>query len=141
MAATGAGGEPSWQDTIARISPAVVNVRMCRVRSVEGKSPSYSFATGFVVDKARGIILSNRHVVGTGEGRRVGLVPKFRTHILLMFAGPSRNEAVFLNKEEVDLIPIYRDPIHDFGEPSACSAFGPSQACTDKVSARRFLSV
>ena len=30
-------------------------------------------------------------------------------------AGPVRMEAVFFNKEEVDLVPIYRDPIHDFG--------------------------
>ena len=24
-------------------------------------------------------------------------------------------QAVFLNQEEVDLIPVYRDPVHDFG--------------------------
>ena len=26
-----------------------------------------------------------------------------------------RAEATFVNKEEVPLVPIYRDPIHDFG--------------------------
>jgi hypothetical protein len=40
-----------------------------------------------VVDAARGIILSNRHVVSTG---------------------PVKAEGIFANKEAVDLIPIYR---------------------------------
>jgi S1-C subfamily serine protease len=51
-------------------------------------------ATGFVVDKERGIILSNRHVVS---------------------AGPIVAQAIFRNYEEVDLNPVYYDPIHDFG--------------------------
>ena len=29
--------------------------------------------------------------------------------------GPITADAVFLNKEEVSVVPIYRDPIHDFG--------------------------
>lgn len=58
--------ESSWQDTIATVSPAIVNIRISRVRGIERSKPSFAFATGFVVDKARGIILSNRHVVGTG---------------------------------------------------------------------------
>lgn len=29
--------------------------------------------------------------------------------------GPVRATATFANKEEVDLVPIYRDPVHDFG--------------------------
>ena len=32
---------------------------------------------------------------------------------------PARNtsssQAIFLNQEEVDLVPVYRDPVHDFG--------------------------
>ena len=59
-------------------------------------------ATGFVVDAAQGLILTNRHVVSTG---------------------PMRAEATFTNKEEVDLVPIYRDPIHDF----AFFRFDPSK--------------
>lgn len=39
---------------------------MNAVRSHEGFAASYSYATGFVVDSERGIILSNRHVVTTG---------------------------------------------------------------------------
>lgn len=32
-----------------------------------------------------------------------------------LFIGPTVTDAVFLNKEEVDLVPIYYDPVHDFG--------------------------
>ena len=51
-------------------------------------------ATGFVVDAERGLILTNRHVVTPG---------------------PVTAEATFLNREEVQLYPVYRDPVHDFG--------------------------
>jgi S1-C subfamily serine protease len=53
-----------------------------------------SQATGFVVDARRGLILSNRHVVAPG---------------------PVRAEALFVNQEEVELTPVYRDPVRDFG--------------------------
>jgi S1-C subfamily serine protease len=48
----------------------------------------------FVVDKRRGLILSNRHVVSPG---------------------PILAKAVFSDYEEVTLYPVYRDPVHDFG--------------------------
>ena len=51
-------------------------------------------ATGFVVDRQLGIIMTNRHVVTTG---------------------PVTADAVLLNKEEVELTPLYADPVHDFG--------------------------
>jgi S1-C subfamily serine protease len=54
----------------------------------------FSYATGFVVDLELGLILTNRHVVTTG---------------------PVTADAVLLNKEEVELQPIYSDPVHDFG--------------------------
>lgn len=48
------------------------------------------------------IVLTNRHVVGTG---------------------PWTGYILFNNQEEVDAFPIYRDPVHDFGflkfDPSA----------------------
>ena len=53
-----------------------------------------SEATGFVVDASRGLILTNRHVVGPG---------------------PFTGYVVFDNHESVDVKPIFRDPIHDFG--------------------------
>ena len=51
-------------------------------------------ATGFVIDAKRGLILTNRHVVTPG---------------------PVTAQAIFLNREEVQLYPVYRDPVHDFG--------------------------
>lgn len=51
-------------------------------------------ATGFIVDASKGIILTNRHVVSPA---------------------PIVAQAVLTNYEEVDLIPVYRDPVHDFG--------------------------
>jgi S1-C subfamily serine protease len=79
-----------WGSTIARVTPGIVSMRVNSVRSHEGFAASFSYATGFVVDAERGIILSNRHVVTTG---------------------PIQAEAVFSNKEEVPVIPIYRDPV------------------------------
>ncbi len=88
------GGPSSWSSTLDRVTPAVVSIRMDRPRAFEGKGRSNSYATGFVIDAERGLILSNRHVVT---------------------AGPTVAKAVFLNHEEVPLIPLYRDPVHDFG--------------------------
>jgi S1-C subfamily serine protease len=64
------------------------------VRAFDGDGASYSYATGFVVDAKAGIILTNRHVVAPG---------------------PVLADAIFVNKEEVALQAIYRDPVHDFG--------------------------
>ena len=65
-------------------------------------------ATGFVVDAERGLILTNRHVVTSG---------------------PVRAVAIFTNQEEVELTPVYRDPVHDFGfyryDPAALKYIRP----------------
>jgi S1-C subfamily serine protease len=87
-------GGADWAQVIAAVSPAVVSVRMDRPIAFDTDAAGNSYATGFVVDAERGILLTNRHVVG---------------------AGPARAEAVFLNNEEVPLQPLYRDPVHDFG--------------------------
>ncbi len=86
--------EPAWVGTLERISTGVVSIRVDSTRAFDTEWNSSSQATGFVVDAARGIILTNRHVVTPG---------------------PVIAEAVFLNNEEVRLTPIYRDPVHDFG--------------------------
>ncbi|KAI9328060.1 hypothetical protein BDR26DRAFT_825982 [Obelidium mucronatum] len=68
---------------------------MIVVRAFDTDSQKSSQASGFVVDKKRGIILSNRHVV---------------------HPGPILAEGIFnQSKEEIKLVPIYRDPVHDFG--------------------------
>lgn len=94
----GSGAPPQasegWAEVIARVSPAVVSIRMDRRVPFDTDGAGNSYATGFVVDAERGILLTNRHVVG---------------------AGPSRAEAIFITDEEVPLTLLYRDPVHDFG--------------------------
>lgn len=84
----------SWEPTLERVVPSVVMIRSYAPRAFDGRGAGSSFATGFVVDAERGIILSNRHVV------RVG---------------PLVAEGILQNDEEIELTPIYRDPVHDFG--------------------------
>jgi S1-C subfamily serine protease len=86
--------EATWNSTLERISSAVVSIRIDSPRAFDTERNSSSQATGFVVDAERGLILTNRHVVTPG---------------------PVRAQAIFLNQEEVDLWPVYRDPVHDFG--------------------------
>lgn len=86
--------EPAWVGTLERISSGVVSIRVDSTRAFDTEWNSSAEATGFVVDAKRGLILTNRHVVTPG---------------------PVVAEAVFLNNEEVQLTPIYRDPVHDFG--------------------------
>ncbi|KAK7379256.1 hypothetical protein VNO80_04711 [Phaseolus coccineus] len=83
-----------WRKALNRVVPAVVVLRTTATRSFDTESAAASYATGFIVDKRRGIILTNRHVVKPG---------------------PVVAEAMFLNREEVPVHPIYRDPVHDFG--------------------------
>ena len=89
-----ASAPSDWATAIARATPAIVSIRVCATRSFEGAAAAYSFASGFVVDAQRGLVLSNRHVVTTG---------------------PIRAEAVFANHEEAPVCCVYLDPLHDFG--------------------------
>jgi S1-C subfamily serine protease len=83
-----------WRDTLERISTGVVSIKVDSTRAFDTEWNQSGQATGFVVDAERGLILTNRHVVTSG---------------------PVRAEALFLNQEEVELTPVYRDPVHDFG--------------------------
>ncbi|CAK7339048.1 unnamed protein product [Dovyalis caffra] len=83
-----------WADTINKVVPAVVVLQITTCRAFDTEVPSSGSATGFVVDKQRGIILTNRHVVGPG---------------------PVNAHAIFLSNEEIPVHPIYKDPVHDFG--------------------------
>ncbi|KAL1553278.1 Protease Do-like 7 [Salvia divinorum] len=91
-----------WRKALNKVVPAVVVLRTTACRAFDTESAGASYATGFVVDKSRGIILTNRHVVKPG---------------------PVVAEAMFVNREEIPVHPIYRDPVHDFGfflyDPSA----------------------
>jgi S1-C subfamily serine protease len=86
--------KPAWTQTLERISSGVVSIRVDSTRAFDTEWNASSQATGFVVDAERGLILTNRHVVTPG---------------------PVIAEAVFRNNEEVELTPVYRDPVHDFG--------------------------
>jgi pro-apoptotic serine protease NMA111 len=95
LAAGEMAAEPAnWRATLERIAPSVVTIRVDGPRAFDTNWNMSTQATGFVVDAERGLILTNRHVVT---------------------AGPVVAEAVFLNHEEVELTPVYRDPVHDFG--------------------------
>ena len=59
-------GRDKWQESLKRVVPAIVVLRVSACSAFDGESPGYGYATGFVVDKARGIILTNRHVVTPG---------------------------------------------------------------------------
>ncbi|MBN2800745.1 MAG: trypsin-like peptidase domain-containing protein [Deltaproteobacteria bacterium] len=84
----------TWETVLQTVVPAVVSIRVTAVRSFDTENAGSSQGTGFLVDRERGIILTNRHMV---------------------HAGPVLAEAVFLDDTEVELQPIYRDPVHDFG--------------------------
>ncbi|KAI8059616.1 trypsin-like cysteine/serine peptidase domain-containing protein [Gongronella butleri] len=83
-----------WQTTIENVVKAIVSIRFSQVSAFDTEGPETSEASGFIVDAQNGIILTNRHVA---------------------CAGPFVGEAICHDHEEVDVFPIYRDPIHDFG--------------------------
>ncbi|MCG8433699.1 MAG: PDZ domain-containing protein [Gammaproteobacteria bacterium] len=83
-----------WEQTIERVSSSIVTIRIDVTRAFDTEWNTTSQATGFIVDAERGLILTNRHVAQPG---------------------PVIAEAIFRNKEEVALKPVYRDPVHDFG--------------------------
>jgi len=83
-----------WTRTLERISSGVVAIQIDATRAFDTDWNASSQATGFVVDAERGLILTNRHVVTPG---------------------PVTAMATFINREEVELTPVYRDPVHDFG--------------------------
>jgi len=85
---------PDWAVTLERIAGSVVSIDLDLTRAFDTEWNTTAQATGFVVDAERGLILTNRHVVTPG---------------------PVTAEATFLNREEVQLYPVYRDPVHDFG--------------------------
>jgi pro-apoptotic serine protease NMA111 len=85
---------PEWTRTLQQISRGVVVIQVDLARSFDTETNASLQATGFVIDDKRGLILTNRHVVTPG---------------------PVTAQGVFTDREEVQLYPVYRDPIHDFG--------------------------
>lgn len=104
-----------------RLIPAIVSIRFICVRNFDTESRRTSQATGFIIDRERGLILTNRHVVTPGKTDLdvPGLLclVSFANLDLPPFPrlGPIIAEAILKNKEEVRIYPVYRDPVHDFG--------------------------
>ncbi len=90
---TQVNGNDRWAEILSVAAQSVVSLQLSNLRNFDGTEQGDSSATGFVVDAEKGIVLTNRHVVG---------------------AGPIRLSATFQNQERVDAVPLYRDPIHDF---------------------------
>ncbi|KAJ2089269.1 hypothetical protein IW138_003589 [Coemansia sp. RSA 986] len=88
------GAAASWEPTLERAIKSIVSIKAQCVRSFDTETSGTYTATGFVVDADAGLILSNRHVVNPA---------------------PIVAQAIFVNYEEVELQPVYRDPVHDFG--------------------------
>jgi S1-C subfamily serine protease len=86
--------DATWAATLERIARSVVAIRIDSARAFDTEWNASAQATGFVIDAERGLILTNRHVVTPG---------------------PVTAEATFLDREEVPLQAVYRDPVHDFG--------------------------
>ncbi len=105
-----AAEDSRWTRTLERAATGVVTIQVDQTRAFDTEWNMSSQATGFVVDARRGLILTNRHVVTPG---------------------PVTAQAVFLNREEVTLYPVYRDPVHDFGfyryDPSALRFIKPTE--------------
>src|SRR5687768_16859882 len=99
-----------WARTLEKVATGVVTIQVDLARAFDTEWNMSSQATGFVVDAKRGLILTNRHVVTPG---------------------PVTAQAVFLNREEVTLYPVYRDPVHDFGfyryDPSKLRFIKPTE--------------
>src|SRR5580704_6803972 len=88
------GASANWAQTLERIASGVVTIQIDSTRAFDTEWNTTAQATGFVIDAKRGLILTNRHVVTPG---------------------PVTAQATFQNREEVQLYPVYRDPVHDFG--------------------------
>ncbi|KAJ2161841.1 hypothetical protein GGF46_001149 [Coemansia sp. RSA 552] len=87
-------GGASWEPTLEKAIMSIVSIKAQCVRSFDTETSGTYTATGFVVDAEAGLILSNRHVVNPA---------------------PIVAQAIFANYEEVELQPVYRDPVHDYG--------------------------
>jgi S1-C subfamily serine protease len=100
----------NWAQTLERIASGVVTIQIDGVRAFDTEWNTTAQATGFVIDAKRGLILTNRHVVTPG---------------------PVTAQATFQNREEVQLFPVYRDPVHDFGiyhyDPSKLRFIKPAE--------------
>lgn len=83
-----------WESMLDTAIQSIVSISGTHVRCFDTDVTGTFHASGFIVDAKQGLILSNRHVVSPG---------------------PTVARATFASDEEVEVRPVYRDPVHDFG--------------------------
>ena len=83
-----------WKKTIDSVKESILMIEKETIANLENEGAGCYQATGFIVDAEKGLILTNRHVVGTS---------------------PSTARATFWNKEKISIEIVYYDPIHDYG--------------------------
>ncbi|KAJ2698276.1 hypothetical protein FB645_005682 [Coemansia sp. IMI 203386] len=109
---------PSWNTIQERLRDSIVAIECTGAFDFDTRLAGSSNATGFIVDVERGIVMSNRHVMGPG---------------------PSYHKGIFFNNVEVFLQPCYYDPIHDFSlfryDPADLKEFKPKAIplCPEKA--------
>lgn len=84
----------SFNSNSSQTINAIVNIEFNKVVPWDDGYNKSGVGTGFVIDAEKGLILTNKHIVNVA---------------------PIVAYAEFSNKKLVPLVPIYRDPIHDFG--------------------------
>ncbi|KAK4767445.1 hypothetical protein SAY86_015195 [Trapa natans] len=82
-----------WRKALNKVVPAVVVLRTTACRAFDTEATGASYATGFVVDKRRGIILTNRHVARNFRFH-CGLVYVAESGYLLYRAGVPRHAII-----------------------------------------------
>ncbi|KAJ9679328.1 hypothetical protein PVL29_021299 [Vitis rotundifolia] len=94
-----------WRKALNMVVSAAVVLRTTACRAFDIEAVGASYATGFVFDKRRGIILTNRHVVKPSMlGAQfltsicVVIFPNFV--LLLWFMGPVVAEAMFVTMKK-----------------------------------------
>ncbi len=91
---TASAAQKPWKKIIEEVKSSIVMIDIEVLSKLENENPGCYQGTGFIIDSKRGIILTNRHVIG---------------------AGPSTAKATFENKEKIEIKAVYYDPLHDFG--------------------------
>lgn len=94
--------DPVWVKTLERVLPAILAVRVSHPIAFNHNKRKCSVATGFIVESRLGIVLTNRHVID---------------------CSPVLVNGTFTDGTEIDLYPLYSDPVHDF----AFLKFDPSR--------------
>lgn len=103
---------PVWgaefsQDVVQNTKRGVVSI-LAKIQKAAFNTPGESYGSGFIVDKTKGLICTNRHVVGS--------------------ASIGRYEVTFFNGKQVDANVLYYDPIYDIAVLQVDPADIPSDA-------------